>query len=42
MNGYQMLIFAGFAFDPEAQALIQKTPVAGFRCILPTSPRMCS
>jgi len=29
MNGYQVLIFAGFAFDPEAQALIQKAPVAG-------------
>ncbi|MCR4437697.1 MAG: hypothetical protein QHJ34_01465 [bacterium] len=31
MNGYQMLIFAGFAFDPEAQALIQKAPVAGLQ-----------
>ncbi len=31
MNGYQVLIFAGFAFDPEAQALIQKTPVAGLQ-----------
>jgi len=29
LNGYQLLIFAGFAFDPEAQALLQKTPVAG-------------
>jgi len=29
MNGYPLLIFAGFSFDPEAQALIQKTPVAG-------------
>jgi adenine-specific DNA-methyltransferase len=29
MNGYQVLIFAGFSFDPEAQALIQKAPVAG-------------
>jgi adenine-specific DNA-methyltransferase len=28
MNGYQVLLFAGFAFDPEAQALIQKLPVA--------------
>ena len=28
MNGYPMLIFAGFSFDPEAQALIQKAPVA--------------
>ena len=28
MNGYDLLIFAGFAFDPEAQALIQKAPVA--------------
>lgn len=31
MNGYQELIFAGFAFDPEAQALIQKVPVSGLR-----------
>jgi adenine-specific DNA-methyltransferase len=31
MNGYQVLIFAGFAFDPEAQALIQKVPVAGLQ-----------
>ncbi len=31
MNGYQILIFAGFAFDPEAQALIQKVPVAGLQ-----------
>ncbi len=31
MNGYQILIFAGFAFDPEAQALIQKAPVAGLQ-----------
>ena len=31
MNGYQVLIFAGFAFDPEAQALIQKAPVAGLQ-----------
>ncbi|MFA0749980.1 MAG: hypothetical protein SLRJCFUN_000383 [Candidatus Fervidibacter sp.] len=31
LNGYQMLIFAGFAFDPEAQALIQKAPVAGLQ-----------
>jgi adenine-specific DNA-methyltransferase len=29
MNGYQVLLFAGFAFDPEAQALIQKAPVGG-------------
>jgi adenine-specific DNA-methyltransferase len=28
MNGYHVLIFAGFAFDPEAQAFIQKVPVA--------------
>ena len=27
MNGYDVLVFAGFAFDPEAQALIQKVPV---------------
>jgi adenine-specific DNA-methyltransferase len=26
-----VLIFAGFAFDPEAQALIQKVPVAGLQ-----------
>ena len=31
MNGYQVLIFAGFSFDPEAQALIQKHPVAGLQ-----------
>ena len=31
MNGYQVLIFAGFSFDPEAQALIQKAPVAGLQ-----------
>ncbi len=31
MDGYQVLIFAGFAFDPEAQALIQKAPVAGLQ-----------
>jgi len=31
MNCYQMLLFAGFAFDPEAQALIQKVPVAGLQ-----------
>jgi len=31
MNGYQVLIFAGFAFDPEAQALIQKAPVEGLQ-----------
>jgi len=31
VNGYQVLIFAGFAFDPEAQALIQKAPVAGLQ-----------
>jgi len=31
INGYQMLIFAGFAFDPEAQALIQKAPIAGLQ-----------
>lgn len=31
MNGYDILIFAGFAFDPEAQALIQKVPVAGLQ-----------
>lgn len=31
MKGYHLLIFAGFAFDPEAQALIQKAPVAGLQ-----------
>jgi len=31
MNGYDILIFAGFSFDPEAQALIQKAPVAGLQ-----------
>jgi adenine-specific DNA-methyltransferase len=31
VNGYQMLIFAGFAFDPEAHAFIQKVPVAGLQ-----------
>jgi len=31
MNGYDVLIFAGFAFDPEAHALIQKAPVAGLQ-----------
>jgi adenine-specific DNA-methyltransferase len=31
LNGYQLLIFAGFAFDPEAQALLQKAPVAGLQ-----------
>jgi len=27
LNGYQMLVLAGFTFDPEAQALVQKAPV---------------
>ena len=31
LNGYHILVFAGFAFDPEAQALIQKAPVAGLQ-----------
>lgn len=31
MNAYNVLIFAGFSFDPEAQALIQKVPVAGLQ-----------
>ncbi|MFQ5852801.1 MAG: hypothetical protein ACE5JU_19755, partial [Candidatus Binatia bacterium] len=31
MNGYPVLIFAGFSFDPEAQALIQKAPIAGLQ-----------
>jgi len=29
MNAYNVLIFAGFSFDPETQALIQKVPVTG-------------
>jgi adenine-specific DNA-methyltransferase len=31
MNAYDVLIFAGFSFDPEAQALIQKAPVVGLQ-----------
>ncbi|MBM4287819.1 MAG: site-specific DNA-methyltransferase [Deltaproteobacteria bacterium] len=31
MNGYEVLIFAGFTFDPEAQALIQRAPVTGMQ-----------
>ncbi|RLG20546.1 site-specific DNA-methyltransferase, partial [Candidatus Micrarchaeota archaeon] len=31
MNAYDVLIFAGFSFDPEAQALIQKAPVPGLQ-----------
>ncbi|MEM3432545.1 MAG: hypothetical protein QXP27_00005, partial [Candidatus Methanomethyliaceae archaeon] len=31
VNGYEVLIFAGFSFDPEAQAFIQKAPVAGMQ-----------
>ncbi|MEW6716041.1 MAG: DUF559 domain-containing protein [Chloroflexota bacterium] len=31
MNAYDVLLFAGFSFDPEAQALIQKAPVAGLQ-----------
>jgi adenine-specific DNA-methyltransferase len=31
MNGFNILVFAGFAFDPEAQALIQKAPVKGLQ-----------
>jgi adenine-specific DNA-methyltransferase len=31
LNGYQILIFAGFAFDPEAQALVQKGLVTGIQ-----------
>ncbi|MEJ5229961.1 MAG: hypothetical protein WHT65_08150, partial [Pseudothermotoga sp.] len=30
-NGYNILIFAGFAFDPEAQAFIQKVPILGLQ-----------
>jgi adenine-specific DNA-methyltransferase len=29
MNGYDVLLFCGFSFDPEARALIQKAPVKG-------------
>ncbi len=31
VNAYDVLVFAGFSFDPEAQALIQKAPVAGLQ-----------
>ncbi len=31
MNGYPILIFAGFSFDPEAQVLIPKAPAAGLQ-----------
>jgi adenine-specific DNA-methyltransferase len=31
LNGYQVLLFAGFSFDPEAHALLQKAPVAGLQ-----------
>ena len=31
INGYPILLFAGFSFDPEAQALLQKIPVAGLQ-----------
>lgn len=31
INGYHLLIFAGFSFDPEAQALIQRAPVSGLQ-----------
>jgi adenine-specific DNA-methyltransferase len=27
MNAYDLLLFAGFSFDPEAQSLIQRVPV---------------
>ncbi len=27
VNGYDILIFAGFSVDPEAQAFIQKAPI---------------
>jgi adenine-specific DNA-methyltransferase len=30
-NGYHLLVFAGFAFDSEAQAFVQKVPVAGLQ-----------
>jgi len=29
MNAYDALIFAGFSFDPEAQAFVQRAPVRG-------------
>jgi adenine-specific DNA-methyltransferase len=28
-NAYDLLVFAGFSFDPEAQAFVQKAPVKG-------------
>jgi len=28
-NAYEVLIFAGFSFDPEAQAFVQRAPVKG-------------
>jgi adenine-specific DNA-methyltransferase len=31
MNGDQLLLFAVFAFDPEAQALIRKVPIPGLQ-----------
>lgn len=31
VNGYDMLIFAGFSFDPEAHALLQRVPVGGLQ-----------
>ncbi len=31
MNGYPILVFAGFSFDPEAQVLIPKAPAAGLQ-----------
>jgi adenine-specific DNA-methyltransferase len=30
-NAYDLLIFAGFGFDPEAQAFVQKAPVANLQ-----------
>lgn len=31
LNGYNVLLLAGFSFDPEAQALPQKAPVVGLQ-----------
>lgn len=31
VNGYDMLILAGFSFDPEAHALLQRVPVGGLQ-----------
>ena len=31
INAYNVLIFAGFSFDPETQVLIQKVPITGLK-----------